>query len=200
MRLALIPPVKLVEDIRRTDYQLLLPHVRSTRYRLAYQYKPRSDFTILDNGAAEESQVTGAYLIGFAELMGVSEIAIPDVLFDNKTSFDLLKRFIQENRDILQPLVDKGMRLGFVAQGRSEAEAEAMIDWVAKFDHDEMIKTVYLPRLLIRRFGPRESRLRLSATIDREYGNRFQQHLFGASVWWPDELQHAAQQIGRAHV
>src|ERR1700748_2794438 len=83
MRLALIPPVSLIDDIFNTNYQMVLPHIAHLNYIAAYRSaRKRGDFLILDNGAAEGETPSLADLMTAAQDYMANEVVVPDVLGD----------------------------------------------------------------------------------------------------------------------
>lgn len=83
MKLALIPPIELLDLTFQTNYQLMLPQlVDYEEYANTYRMHcadPKT-YVILDNGAAEGYTPTDIELIQIANRFRVDEIVLPDVL------------------------------------------------------------------------------------------------------------------------
>jgi hypothetical protein len=80
MKLALIPPKCFIDDIFRTDYQLVVPGTNGIdSYR---ESRKRGDFIILDNGAPEGQPLDNHGLMNLALTLMPQEIIIPDTMQD----------------------------------------------------------------------------------------------------------------------
>lgn len=85
MKLALIPPIDLLDWTCETDFQLMLPHlIGDERYDYTYaaHCEDPEQYVILDNGAAEGEEIAMYRLIEIAQKYGVDEVVIPDTIGD----------------------------------------------------------------------------------------------------------------------
>lgn len=82
VKLALIPPVSLLEYTDRTDYHLMLPQLMGDdKYARHYEALCQSDdFVILDNGLAEGYKATDEEMIRLAMAYEPDEVVIPDIM------------------------------------------------------------------------------------------------------------------------
>lgn len=116
MQLALIAPVKLLEEVPNTNYHLVLAHLlhQSQEYKTFYQTV--EGFKILDNGAAEGSVVSPDLLIEAAYDIGADEVVVPDVMGDFRAT--------QQNAIAFEELAANNNKFKFVGvvQGKNAAE------------------------------------------------------------------------------
>lgn len=186
MRLALIPPISLIDDIFRTDYQLVLPHIVDPRYIEAYHAaRKRGDYVMLDNGAAEGEMPNRHNLMACAFGMMVNEIVVPDVLGDIEgtmrevTSFD----------DFLEEEVGS-QRIEFnymgVVQGQTYDDVRKIIDF---YNSCDWITTLGIPRILLETLDAPEARVGVARYIAETYGSRFALHLLGTNPRYIRELE-----------
>jgi hypothetical protein len=177
MRLALIPPVSLIDDIFRTDYQLVLPNIADERYAEAYRSaRKRGDFVILDNGAAEGLMPDYDSLLGIAFDLMVNEIVVADVLGDTLGTMreveDFGKYLKGHERDLTQ--------FGFmgVVQGQTWSDVCSIVDFYSRLD---WITTLGIPRILCDSLGEPDARVGVVRHIREGFGSRFALHLLGTN-------------------
>lgn len=195
MKVAFIPPFSLLGQTARTDYQLMLPHLLSNEVyhqRCTELCANPHQFVILDNGAAEGVRISDSQLLLLAGTYRVSELAIPDVLYDSKATLKRMDSFMQIYTSTFGV---KNCQLGFVAQGLNSAESMYTVREVLNGPWEPYISTVYIPRLLIQASGDRRERIKVAQRIDQEFGPRLAIHFFGASPLWCSEVQEAARVV-----
>lgn len=178
MRLALIPPVSLIDDIFNTNYQMVLPHLDDEHYTTAYMSaRKRGDFLILDNGAAEGETPRFEALMDIANDYMVNEIVVPDVLGDMQQTLKCVEDF---GHFITNPSVSYQDGYGFmgVVQGRTMDEIYQCLDLYNSLD---WITTIGIPRILLETLDSPESRVGVARFIAENYGPRFSMHLLGTS-------------------
>lgn len=192
MKLALIPPKCFIEDIFRTDYQLVVPGTNNLdSYREA---RKRGDFIILDNGAPEGEPVGYHALMNLAQDLMPNEIVIPDVLGDLNNTLVLLREFEVE---IQQNNWDREFSFMGVIQGESIQEIE---DCLWQYACKAWIKSIGIPRHLIDTLGEPGIRASIATKISRVYGPRFAIHLLGTNKNYIRELSRFKLEFERAHV
>lgn len=186
MKLALIPPIELLEYTDETDMQLMLPHLLGNDvYRYVYS-KHCDDFlqwVILDNGAAEgEDNFSNKDLIDMALEFRVNELVIPDTLGDaNDTR---LKAY--EFRDYLTTRTDLSeadLNFMFVAQGSNYDEFRESALWAT---WEDWIDVIGIPRHMIETCGSIGIRNDLVWNLSEITDKPF--HLLGGSPLDPSEL------------
>lgn len=191
MELALIPPNQFLETTLQTRMQLILPHelMHNKPYQEHYINVMEDDafYTILDNGAAEASRVSGEDLMELAINFGVSEIACPDVLGN---SFDTMLDTNIFLDKYLDDLMNAGIKIGAVAQGTTVEEViwsiqQYRINWLGAID------VIYIPRLLVNMTFNPLARFQVLDQLLMEDLDAFDFHFFGASIA-VDELRQAA--------
>lgn len=125
-KIAQIVSVPHLEQIENNHYHMCLAHlVGNTEYAKFYERMSREGkFVLMDNGAAEGSQLTANELLKMYALINPTEIVLPDTL---NNSLDTLRKtfnFIHEHKDL-------PYRFMGVPQGKDFAEwcmcAEAML-------------------------------------------------------------------------
>jgi hypothetical protein len=192
MWLALIPPLAALETTKRTNYQLMLPHLASN-HEYSEHYRAlcnnASQFVMLDNGIAESNAWPWDHLCEMAWNFGVDEIVLPDVIGDLDKTIQASAAFINDFRRET-PL---GCGLMFVAQGQNFAECCRAITWAAA---RPQVTTIGIPRHLLQTTGDHMIRFRLVKYIERvnqEYLFRrpmpIQIHFLGASPLWVREIE-----------
>lgn len=195
MEVAFIAPISLLNTQREQSYQLMLPQLfPRPKYQKAYhEFVMQDNFVILDNGAAEDNQVTQQELLQIAFEMRVDEVAIPDTLYDANVTLLQLDSFFSMNLDMIDQLQKRyGTQFGFVAQGNDIIEAFVLVDTVLRCRWEQYISTVYLPRLLVERRGVRHARIKLAEQIYNAFGDRLNIHLFGSAPSYTREARIAA--------
>jgi hypothetical protein len=92
MKFAPIVPINYLNAIKDRDYHLVLPHLlEEFDYRDAY--RAAEGFKILDNGEAEGMRMLPDQLFRYAEMIGATEIVIPDVLRDSDATITMMDEF-----------------------------------------------------------------------------------------------------------
>lgn len=188
MELALIPPLAYRQDSAMTRMQLVLPRLYMDYKLYAEMYQAHAGngcFIILDNGAAENEQVTDYELSTVAQELMPDEVAIPDVLGDAKATINRAQNFIEE---YLEKYTMIGVAPGFVAQGCDVLETLDTI-WEAYDRWNGIVKTIYIPRRLINDTGNKTARIEV---MQNNLPDCFEYHFFGATGLFPDELRVAA--------
>lgn len=194
MKLALIPPISMLEDVSQMECHLMLPHlVENSQTKYADFFSCMSTmgrYIILDNGAAEGIDLPDSYLISVARSYDVDEVAVPDILGDSDLTIARAFHFFSEQERAIASI---GMpSFGIVAQGESEKEAMQTVRAIMHSRWSADIDVVYLPRLLLQRARDKDIRIKLATRIHDEFGGVLQIHLFGASNVWPGEVRVAA--------
>lgn len=170
----------------------MLPQL--TRYptyagRFAKWCQQKTQFVILDNGAAEAHRGSWTDLVNTAHRYEVDEVAIPDVLGDSKTTFDQAVSFLYLYG---QRFKNSGIRLGVVAQGKNAKEATETAFRV--LDHSELVTTVYIPRLLLSESGHQYERITVATNINDAVDRPVSIHMFGMNADYPMELRQIAEE------
>jgi hypothetical protein len=201
MKLAVIPPVAVLNDIQYREVHLLLPQLidRYLPYENFYMYMPKKKdlkvhstcdkFYILDNGAAEGEKWTLQELYEIADEYGyVDEIVVPDVMGDGKASLDIVQT----------AKLRTGKRHMYVAHGRTMG---SVCKNIASAIRVPGVTTIGLPRCLFDTVinNPHGERLRIElARVTRHLATRLglsiEVHLLGAHPLWYQELQQAASE------
>lgn len=187
MDLALIPPFKLLEDTSITYTQMVLPHLlRYPDYKAVYSQLCGSSFdhVIMDNGAAESQVVEDEDLIEAATALGVDELVVPDVMGDATLSVNRSRDFIAKVKSLSPDLP-----LGVVVQGTDLVDAVWCL--AELLNTDVKIKTVYIPRLLVRA-KHHDIRIQLASHVKEQESN-VDVHFLGASPLWCSEVLEAAR-------
>lgn len=123
-RIAHIVPVSHLSDTVNNQYHMCLAHlVECDEYRRHFrQMAERGRFVLMDNGAAEGSQLQPEKLIEMYEKINPTEIVLPDTLYEAGST-------IQKSRNFLNLLQSKGLadkyRVMAVPQGKTLEEWEA---------------------------------------------------------------------------
>ena len=188
MKLALIPPIELLEYTERTSVQLALPHLmKNDTYRYVYQRHcdDPNQFVILDNGVAEGEMTSTADLVNLGDLLGVDEIVIPDVLKDARGTRNEYNKFKSWIADNIGPEFWDRTRTMYVIQGRNEDEfyEQAMLATSGRF----RARTIGIPRHAIETCNNPKIRYDLAKIISRKSPGR-SIHLLGASPAEPWEM------------
>lgn len=188
MEVALIPPACLVEDTKRTNMQLVLPHMlHNEAYKVQYleHFEDNNQYVIMDNGAAEDYLVEDDDLAHLAMWYKPNELAIPDVLGERQLTWEAGVRFLSTYGMSLR---HQRIKLGYVAQGgdpQDALEGVRNMMWMWGW----AISTIYLPRLLVR-YSDTSARLWLAHRVHEEFPEK-EIHLFGAAAGWPGEVIYA---------
>jgi hypothetical protein len=189
MKACLIPPRGLEGYALHSRFHLALalPELmRNTDYVTTYQRAARgNDYTILDNGEAEGARVSAKELFEAAQLIGASEIVLPDVIGEVDDTTKRTRGFLVRYEEELGPYNLMG-----VAQGKNEAELQKCIEYYSKY---AAITTIGIPRHIIRRMDKSTARVDLANWIKAEFENRFTIHLLGVDPYRLREIAWAAK-------
>lgn len=192
MKLALIPPKCFIDDIFRTDYQLVVPGTNSIdSYREA---RKRGDFIILDNGAPEGKALDNHGLLNLAVSLMPQEIVIPDVMQNmggTLTKLDEFESFIFETQYNLE------FSFMGVVQGDNMNDIIACLH---EYNKRAWIHTIGIPRHLIDTLGEPGIRATIATEIHRTYGSRFAIHLLGTNSNYIRELSRFKREFAEANV
>jgi len=200
MRLALIPPIDLLEYTEQTDMQLMLPHLLYDQ-RYAYTYrqhcKDPEQFVILDNGLAEDAQIDTYQLVKIAVEFGVDEVVAPDVMGDTEGTCRGLDQILDQ-LCWATPLVPYKFGLQFVAQGQTMHDVKLGISYAMQFDQ---VTTIALPRNLLGYFHDGFIRHKLAIWFQETYGLERPLHLLGGHPSWPCEIRQVGKwpKVVRSH-
>jgi len=186
VKLALIPPFAFAGDMLLSNYQLVLPECfRSDVYTAkvyAMRAQGRSDFIMLDNGAAEGNAWHPQALQAIAREFKVDEIVVPDMLGEKDGTLDLLEQYEKE----LTPDELREFRHMGVPQGQTEIEFMACID---AFAEKMWIDTIGVPRHMLQTLGNKFARVRLANWIIQRHPGRFKVHYLGSSAQMLNEAK-----------
>jgi len=186
MKLALIPPIDMLEYTDETDTQLMLPQmITNDVYRYVYQRHCDNpdQFVILDNGIAEGTPISTGQLIVMAHEFGVDEIVIPDHMAEAKATLDEYTSFWDYARES-ESL--SGLRTMFVLQGNNKDEFYALAD-IATAPRFKAT-TIGIPRHALTTCHDPLIRLKLAKYI-KARNKKKDIHLLGASPEFPGELR-----------
>lgn len=135
MKLAIIPPIKYLEDFS-TNYHLVLAHLyaKDDVYRAFYKSrKSVGDFIILDNGAAElGTSITHDTLFYLAADLKPNVLVCPDTLRDADATIRTTDVFMGHFGDDLD---DLGIRLMGVPQGEDYTAWYRVYDYFNRHPH-----------------------------------------------------------------
>lgn len=190
MKLALIPPFCRLADTTQTDYQLMLPHLLAHEPYATRFYppnRPKGEFVILDNGAAEGIYCDPGSLQVIGNIYQVDEIVLPDTIGDQQDTITRIRSYPDEVE------VHEGMGYMAVVQGQTYEECMGMVDAVKDLP---FITTLGIPRHLLKTIGDPHVRGDLVEDLEMHYGTRYQFHMLGASPTWTQELQWIALRYG----
>ncbi len=200
VKLALIPPVQLLNYTQMTSYQLVLPHmvkeVDAYRFWYTRMAKSRDNYIILDNGEAEGfNYFSPDHLYGMAAHLGFDEIVVKDSMADMQGTKDLTKQFfdtISQERKTQE----NGPKFGFVLQGKSMQELMDITRWYLE-EYGELVHTLYIPRHLISTLSDIHARIKVAKELDRLFKvkGKYDIHLLGAHHHAPVEVVIAEQQV-----
>lgn len=189
MKLALIPPIDLLDLTSLTEMQLMLPHlVSNDRYAYTYHYhcKDPEQFVILDNGEAEGVSIDPNRLLEIAFDFAVDQIVVPDTIGDATATMRNLDWFI----DFLhrKGIPSSQISLMFVAQGKNLMEVRESIHHAMNYNE---VHTIGLPRHLLTTTGIHDARHQLVRWFQEEYKDILgvDIHLLGGSPNHPTEIR-----------
>lgn len=198
MKLALITPVSFLgHATSRSNYHLVLPELLMAypEYYHAYAILAENPdhYLILDNGAAEGELVNNETLLKLATSLGVDEVVAPDVLRDRDGTVTRSLEFLLEYGIGFRDGRYRELNIGIVGQGDNAKEAKLCIAEIVSHGVSDPIKTIHIPRLLVKGRETRYARIDLAMDFKREFRyNKYDIHLLGASPVWPKEIRAAA--------
>lgn len=102
-KVAHIVPVSCLSAIASNHYHMCLAHLVAQNDEYAQFYRYMSDngkFVLMDNGAAENSQLEVGELLGLYERIRPTEIVVPDTLCDSKSTLEKAEQFISQHSDL----------------------------------------------------------------------------------------------------
>jgi hypothetical protein len=190
MQVALIcPPALLKKYGGRTKYHLVLPHLsQEKRYRDFYRKRSKTDYIILDNGAAEGLKFGTRHLYSVAESLGVHEIVVPDILGDKAKTLELAHIFTRHTRPEYKYMA--------VAQGRTIQEIMQSIDAYCSDKKYNYISTIGIPRLI--NIGDVDARRKISEMVHRDIRyHGLDYHYLGSANPFHEVMHLADVGIGR---
>jgi hypothetical protein len=196
MKLALIPPFSMLDEATEQKYQLLLPHNFRNHGYASWARDVLDDdeqFTILDNGLAEDKQTEDLALLAMASWYEPSELIVPDVLAECAASIRRAKSFVGMVQEAEEEHPYEG-RLAFVAQGKDWQEAfRCAKEYINDGRLGPHVNTIMIPRHLVTAQQP-HARLLFAETLHQWMGvPEIQIHLLGGSRYFPDEIKWAAK-------
>lgn len=132
-RIAQIVPVDQLEDTKDNQYHMCLAHLvgqggQKEKYTEFYskQSMDYNKFVLMDNGAAEGSQLDADKLIEAYKIIKPREMVLPDTLYDGRETLDKSINFMNRFRKL-------PCRFMGVPQGRTMDEwidcADHMLNW-----------------------------------------------------------------------
>lgn len=190
MRLALIPPVGLEVHALRSDTHMALAHepamLSTNRTIQLKRASERGDFVMLDNGINEGAAATPQQMKTYGQLIGATEIVLPDVLDSHVRTANTVKSFIDREEGVWGKFQSRMA----VVQGTNKIAALTCLE---KYVTIPEITTVGIPRRIIDNFVALNARIDLVNEIHRLFPGRFEIHLLGAHPMWPKEIKYAQQ-------
>ena len=196
-KLALIPPVSLLDTAIGSDHQLALPHMLASNEEYLNWYRARGDagdYIILDNGEAEgENRFKTHELIEMAVDIKADEVVAHDVMGDMEATKSATKQFL---RDVPNIHGSAGLKIGIVAQGENRSEVIDFVDYFLEH-HALEFDTIHLPRHLIGSLGP-VGRISIAKALKQTYPSLFDAydvHFLGAHYEAPAELLRLAHEM-----
>lgn len=190
MKMALIPPRGMEMDCHRNTVQLSLAQNNWPEYNNAYgKAADRGDYIIVDNGAAENAIVTDLELMDAASRLCASEIVVPDVMWRCEDTIVRCMQFFEKVRDHAH--LNMYTYMG-VVQGKT---MDDMFKCAEAYHSNHRIRTLGIPRHLIKTMGSNTARVDVSLALAGRYGTRFAFHLLGTDRSYLKELYY----VGRYH-
>ena len=187
MKLALIPPIDLLEYTEETNMQLMLPHLlKDERYEYVYgrHCKAEDEFVILDNGEAEGETIEWDSLWSLVREYRPDEFVLPDTIADADETMEKAQEFRRKFGNSLLWGPQVLFSIMFVIQGRTMEEFEACIRFAKK---REWINVIGIPRHAIGTLGSPRARYDLALRANQLTDKPI--HLLGASPLAPTELR-----------
>lgn len=191
MKFALIPPFARLSDTKKTDYQLMLPHLVSNwDYSLTYKglCQDYEQYVILDNGAAEGNEWDIERLHELGEQFQVNEIVIPDELKGMESTLERLDHALDYLRVKYERPQDSPFHYMVVIQGKHWDQLTAFVRLALDMDKEGFIGVWGLPRHLLYTVDDTAVRLKLAEYL---FGRPV--HFLGANTRWIREGQYASR-------
>jgi hypothetical protein len=187
-KLALIPPFDGLSFTRGTGdrYHLMLPQLLyNSAYSKEYQTLCKTDFVMLDNGAAENHLVADDVLVRIVEDFHPAELILPDIMGNMLGTLDKINDFVKH--------YGKSLDVNFmvVAQGKSMVEVHRMLEVAVKHDG---VTTIGIPRHMIRTLHSNFARIELAKWIHKQDSD-LNIHFLGAAPGFPYELYHVRETV-----
>lgn len=186
MKLALIPPHGLEHHMKQGGLVMSLAQFADDdEYTgVIRDMSSRGKFIIVDNGANEGASFSNQDLARRASKLRADELVLPDVLGDANETFKVASLYLDDvfNGDVTY--LAAAPNYAGVVQGNSWDEVQMIVD---RYSEIVPVKTVALPRLLLKTFGMRAIRIDIANWIETNYPGRFEVHLLGASTEWTRE-------------
>jgi len=185
MRVALIPPLHRLDDLKLTNYQLMLPYIdglptrRNPRYCDYYAAAvKRGDYVILDNGAAEGKMDDWQSLLNLAKYVGATEVILPDVIGDQAGTFRVASAAWHTRDSMLKYM--------YVAQGQTMGDVMLSIDEARQLSP---YLAIGLPRHLLTTISF-DARVQLVRWMNEAFSDRLNIHLLGTNRSWLQEVKY----------
>jgi hypothetical protein len=204
-KLALIPPIALLDDTLKTSYQLVLPHLLMTRSDYSDHYlklaESEQHFVIMDNGEAEgQNNLEALELFQLAEAYYADEVVAPDSMKDMGETMERTAEFLDATEKVWENLqsTKRPVNIGIVAQGKSVHEVTKFVQYFVESDYKNQFTTIYLPRHLVTTLGDIRARITLARELNYKFRlveKGYKVHFLGANHDAPVELMHLAQQV-----
>ena len=178
MRLALIPPNLMFQEITKTDFHLLLPNQLKEIPQDFVATLP--GYKVLDNGVAEGA--TSPLNLLSIMSASVNEVVAPDVMRNTEKTISGAKAMATFNSGLAKPVKIMG-----VVQGESISE---ILKCFNALYYMEWIDVIGFPRVLNMQFGMTTRVSLLESLADDPDFQGKQVHCLGAYYQWPEEVKH----------
>lgn len=190
LRLALIPPVSLLDYTAQTTYQLALPRMDDKAYTAKYrQRSDRGDYVILDNGVAEGWDITPTALEEYSNTIKASELVLPDVIKSSVATVELTKAAIHRYTSATSHLPH--MQYMGVVQGGRLSEFK----WCVQQYYRMPISVLGIPRHMLKTCNSAMARVEFVQWILTQFPHRFRIHFLGMDGDEPYEAWHIFNQF-----
>lgn len=178
-KVAHIVPVRCLEKTKTNQYHMCLAHLVKQCDEYAAFYKRMSDegnYVLMDNGAAENNQLSVEELIQCYSKVRPAEIILPDTLLDGYDTIDKAHKSLEA----LHKYYDGKLpfKTMFVPQ------AKTVYDWklcLEQANADDSIEfdTIGVPKCISTYTGDIEARRKCLQAIGAVFGNAKEIHLLG---------------------
>ncbi len=122
MKVASIVPIPYLHLVDGKPYQMCLAHLAYQDSEYAEFYRRQREkgcFVLLDNGAAEKSQLSLDQLLQVVEMVNPNELILPDEIYNTRTTLDRSYRAIHRIK-----------QLGMDVQLMAVPQGETFQDWI----------------------------------------------------------------------